>query len=124
MFKYDPAFDPPAPIVAVAVSDPDTGKMTPCSALIDTGASISVVPASLARDLDLRPHSRVKARAVGNQVIDLSTYLVRLIVAGQVIADLEVAAYDRQTMLLGRDILQLFILTLDGKAGVFTLVDP
>ena len=124
MFKYDPAFEPPAPAVAVDVSDPDTGKMTPCTALIDTGAFMSVVPASLARDLDLRPHSRVKARGVGNQVIDLSTYLVRLIVAGHVIVDLEVAAFDRQTMLLGRDVLQHFILTLDGKAGAFTLVDP
>lgn len=124
MFKYDPAFDPPAPVVAVDVSDPDTGKMTPCSALIDTGAFMSVVPASLARDLDLKPHSRVKARGVGNQAIDLSTYLVRLIVAGHVIVDLEVAAFDRQTMLLGRDILQHFILTLDGKAGAFTLIDP
>jgi len=66
----------------------------------------------------------VKARGVGNQVIDLSTDLVRLIVAGHVIVDLEVAAFDRQTMLLGRDILQHFILTLDGKAGAFTLVDP
>lgn len=124
MFKYDLAFDPPAPVVAVDVSDPDTGKMSPCSALIDTGAFMSVVPASLARDLDLKPHSRVKARGVGNQAIDLSTYLVRLTVAGHVIVDLEVAAFDRQTMLLGRDILQHFILTLDGKAGAFTLVDP
>ena len=124
MFKYDPAFDPPAPVVAVDVSDPDTGKTSPYSALIDTGAFMSVVPASLARDLDLKPHSRVKARGVGNQAIDLSTYLVRLIVAGHVIVDLEVAAFDRQTMLLGRDILQHFILTLDGKAGAFTLVDP
>ena len=41
-----------------------------------------------------------------------------------VILNAEVVAAGRNDMLLGRDVLQNFILTLDGKTETFELVDP
>lgn len=124
MLEYDPAFDPPAPIVTVKVRDPATGAVAECQAQIDTGSFMSALPESMAQDLGLEPHGRVMARGVDAQVIELSTYIVTLIIEGHVIIDTEVGALEREDILLGRDVLRHFILTLNGKTETFELIDP
>ena len=47
-----------------------------------------------------------------------------MLLADFVILNAEVVAANRNDMLLGRDVLQNFILTLDGKAETFDLIDP
>ena len=47
-----------------------------------------------------------------------------MLIDGFVILNAEVVAVERDDMLLGRDVLQNFILTLNGKTEVFDLVDP
>ena len=124
MLDYDPTFNPPAPVVTVQINNPFTGANVRCRAQIDTGSFMSAIPTAVAETLGLRPHSRVRARSVDRASIELSTYRVNLIVEGQVIVNQEVGMLERGDMLLGRDVLQHFILTLNGKEGKFDLVDP
>jgi len=44
--------------------------------------------------------------------------------AGCTVGSLTVIAAERRQMLLGRDVLSLFVATFDGKKQVFDLVDP
>jgi hypothetical protein len=54
----------------------------------------------------------------------LPTYSVTFEVEEYVVQDVEVAASPRRDILLGRDVLNRFILTLDGKSLTFDLKDP
>ncbi len=54
----------------------------------------------------------------------LPTFLLMMLLDDFVILNAEVVAASRNDMLLGRDVLQNFILTLNGKTETFDLVDP
>ena len=124
MLDYDPTFNPPAPVVRVRVQNPDNGAAAEIRAQVDTGSFMTVIPESIARELKLEPYSRVVAGSVDCQAIQVSTFRVTLVVEGYVILRAEIAVLDRDDALLGRDALQHFILTLNGKEGKFDLVDP
>jgi len=51
-------------------------------------------------------------------------YYIAMEIAGYNIPLVEVTAVQRSDVLLGRDVLNQFILTLDGKALTFDLRDP
>jgi len=53
MPEYDPAFNPPAPVMPVEIRNPLTGASVQLRAQIDSGTSISVLPVSAATDLGL-----------------------------------------------------------------------
>ena len=52
------------------------------------------------------------------------TYVVDLEIAGYTLEAVSVVAAPRDTILLGRDILNHFVITLDGKAQTFEMIDP
>ena len=124
MPKYDPAFNPPAPVIPIEVRNPLTGASMQLRAQIDSGTSITVLPASAAADLGLNATGTLEARGFDLTPKRLPTFLVMMLVDGFVILNAEVVAAHRDDMLLGRDVLQNFILTLDGKTETFDLVDP
>lgn len=57
MPKYDAEnFDPPAPVAYVSVRDPETGaSLSNIPMLIDTGADVTLLPASYVKQLDMKP---------------------------------------------------------------------
>lgn len=124
MLDYDANFNPPAPVVRVQIQNPDNGATAEIRAQVDTGSFMTALPESVVRELNLEPYSRVVAGSVDRQAILLSTFRVTLVVEGHVILRAEIATLDRDDALLGRDVLQHFILTLNGKEGKFDLVDP
>lgn len=124
MPKYDPSFNPPAPVMQVEVRNPLTGASVRLRAQIDSGTSISVLPVSVATDLGLNATGTMEARGFDLTPKRLPTFLVMMLLNDFVILNAEVVAAKRIDMLLGRDVLQNFILTLNGKAETFDLVDP
>ncbi len=124
MFDYDRSDQPPAAYVTIQVSNPQTSESRSIRAKIDTGASISVLPETLIRDWKLEPEGRVRVGGYDGSRKELPTYTVGFEIAGYPFPNVEVLATQRQDVLLGRDLLNHFILTLDGKNLTFTLVDP
>ncbi len=57
MPKYDTEnFDPPAPVAYVSVRDPATGaSLSNVPMLIDTGADVTLLPASYVEQLGMKP---------------------------------------------------------------------
>ncbi len=57
MTEYESSgFEPPAPVAIVTLRNPHNGKLrTDVQMLLDTGADVSLVPASTLNELELRP---------------------------------------------------------------------
>ena len=124
MTDYTPTLNPPGPVVSVRILDPVTGRSADLVALIDTGAALSVIPAEIVDELGLSPVDMTSVRTVSGEHWMASTFRCTCVIEGYVVLGVEFVAVKNATGLLGRDVLQHFILTLDGKAGQFTLVDP
>lgn len=124
MYQYDVTVDPPAAYLPVQITNPDTEASDRLPAKIDTGAAMSVLPQAAVADLALEPTGDVLASGYDRKVTPLPTYSVTFEIEGYTFEDVEVTVSPRQDVLLGRDILNHFILTLNGKNLTFDLKDP
>lgn len=85
---------------------------------------MSVLPQTVVAELALEPTGDVLASGYDRKVTLLPTYSVTFEVESYTIQDVEVTVSPRKDVLLGRDVLNHFILTLDGKNLSFDLQDP
>lgn len=109
---YTGPFDPPAPVVHVEViANSDSALLT---ALIDTGADITAIPAQIAQEILPAPVGQIQIEGVtGEDIVPTFGVLLRLentITVGPV----EVILVDFDFVVLGRDVLNDFVLMLDG----------
>ncbi|MGQ9627513.1 MAG: retropepsin-like aspartic protease [Anaerolineae bacterium] len=125
MSHYDTNIHPPAPLAFVLVSHPfDREKNRQLQGKLDTGADLSVIPESLPNELQLIPAREIVIRSYDGTVQHKPGYFVALEVEGQPVQLVEAIAAKRTNMLLGRDVLNRFRLTLDGKALTWDIEDP
>jgi hypothetical protein len=125
MPRYSTDFDPPAPIVGFTVYCPvDHGRAASVRGELDSGADISVMPQRLADELHLMPRRVMIAQGYDGTQNRWATYMVDLEVEGYPVDDVEVIALPCQDAILGRDVLNRFIITLNGKELVFDVTDP
>lgn len=117
-FKYSTADTPTLPLTDIQV-DNDFGRNLPEKGKIDTGSFITVLPEYLVKSLALKP--RGKVRNVGGfgtkkgQGKDHDAYFVKITIGTIQFELLKVIASDRNNVLLGRDIIHLWKLELDGQ---------
>ncbi len=122
---YDPTFSPPAPVADVIVAHPTTGASRgPLRGKLDSGADVTVIPDRLVAQLGMTPKRYVWTRSYDGTYSRRPVYYVRLIVEGFDLASVRCVAADRANTLLGRNVLNRFIITLDGKNLTFELKAP
>lgn len=114
MIKYDERYEPPAPIARVIVSNPATGQSTTdVPMLIDSGADVTLLPATVANSLGLKVEGEQMLEAFdggksGAPIVSTTVVWGKFTFKGQYV----VGAYE--VGVLGRDVLNNIRLTLNG----------
>jgi predicted aspartyl protease len=88
---------------------------------LDTGADITVIPETFVSKLGLSAKAYLWARSYDGSFSHRPVYYVRLIIEGTVLPAVRCIAADRQNVLVGRNVLNRFFVTLDGKNLRFNL---
>jgi predicted aspartyl protease len=92
--------------------------METLQAKMDTGAARTMIPTVSAHRLGLLISGIGHARAFDGRIVDVALYSANLKIAEMVLEEFEVGAINRAYILLGRDVLNQFDITLRGKAQV------
>lgn len=99
----------------VTVHTPDDTRASErCPALSDSGAALTVIPAEVADQLSLLKYSEVALADWMDVTVTASAYWVNLTLHEMPINGVKVVAAQVSYIILGRDILNQFHMTLDG----------
>lgn len=122
--KHDYSRDlfPPALLLPIKVCTAGTTEKTECRAKVDTGADISVLPESIRRELRLPPRGFAQVRGIMDKKLKtVPTYSIIVYIAESRPVEVEVISAMRRDFLMGRDVLNRFVLFADGPGLSFDL---
>ncbi len=121
-FAYDTGRIPAAPMLPLRVGAPGTEPAVTMPALVDTGADMTVLPEHLPRQIHLPLIGQITVGGVGGAERRVPVYAAQVEAAGsRRIA--EVLALGREA-LVGRDLLNFWLLHLDGPRQVLRVTTP
>ena len=113
--EYSKTFAPPAPLIDVVVARLDGSSAMSRPALVDSGADGSAIPREVVKGLGLLPADECYLTIGSGREILQPTYLVQLRVLDQAIdAEVLESPFEPDLVILGRDVLNRFRITLDG----------
>ena len=88
---------------------------------IDTGASRTMIPDNLVTDLDLRRTREVVIRTATGMESRHYSYFVSIQIGGVMFDRFEVIAMPREYVLVGRDLINLWRLDIDGESETYSI---
>lgn len=113
---------PPGPIVSVIIHPPlNDPRASSGLAQLDTGADMTVISDAVVDELQLVPEYSMLVGGYDGSTVERNCYLVTLEVAGEILDSLEVIAAPLDLMILGRDVLNHFNITLNGRELTFEM---
>ncbi len=123
-YAYDSSFTPAMPVVSIKIGRSLTPPQLQLNALIDSGADSVIIPLVYLRQIRARKERTVWMRTVTGtrSVVDMYTISLQFgpfefrnqLVAG---------GLQPNEIIIGRDILNQFIVTLNGLASVVEILD-
>lgn len=121
MIPYNKALDPPAPFLDITISNRSNRRWrATIPSLLDTGSEITAIPERTIERLRLYPVGRLKLTGIHSTKINY-TYSINLRILTYKFTDLEVVSTPLEFAVVGREILNDLLLTLDGPSLTFTV---
>ena len=119
-FDYDHSYHPAAPHIEITV-DGYNSEYEPVtlSAFADSGADGTMLPRDILEKVGAEYADTVVLRGTAGGVQHLDRYTVRIRIVGEAVHGIEAAAtVPGGEPILGRDVLNAFVVTLNGPANV------
>lgn len=118
-FDYNHAYSPSAPFVEVGVNNYDAGS-TPINvkAQVDSGADATMMPISVLEQVGALFEATHSARDFSGQAHIVDLYAAAVSLAGQTFYLRVIAQENTNEGIIGRDILNDLVVTLNGPAHV------
>jgi len=106
------------------VSHPDRAKRLSIRAIVDSGSSLTALPLRVLKSLGAPVYDRLDISGYDNRLSKMPTYIVAIEIVDQFLWPLEVVGLTRDVAILGRDVLNQFVVALDGPALTFEMHLP
>ena len=121
-YNYNRQLDPPAPFVHVVLARPDGSGAVEWPAQLDTGADRSVIPPEARQSVGLAETGVLRVAGLGGDVQPMPVFLAQVGVRGlrQILVEVITVPGERY-VLLGRDLLNLHRILLDGPNLFFEI---
>lgn len=112
--QYDRGEVPPFPYVNLAVSRPVGNNYESMPGMIDTGASLTIIPKYLIDSLDLQRVKEVLIGAFDGSAHTYAEYRVNIKIGDALYEYVSVIATQRNDVVIGRNVINLWRMRLDG----------
>lgn len=124
-FDYDRSYLPPAPVVTLTVDGySDSVQPATIQAMVDSGADGTMLPTAVLTQIQASYVDSVRMSGITGMVERRDRYRVRLQIGDIVIKGIDAVAVESETGgLIGRDVLNQLIVTLNGLATELTVAD-
>ena len=123
-FDYDTGYDPAMPTVDITIVKPSTDEERVVTAVIDSGADATFIPEHILKQLHIPQVGWVSVRGVAGFSYRVPIYIASLKIQELSLGFVRVGGDQHgNQMILGRDVLNQFIITLNGLANVVELSD-
>ena len=122
-YSYSKAYRPPAPSLDIEIIHPNRPEVSvEMRGKNDTGGDITTIPTTILSQLQIPPAREVLAIGYDGTESRQRTHLVHLDLVGSRCAYLEVMATSGDQVLIGRDLLNQWIVTLNGPEEQFDII--
>ena len=121
MYRYDTKFNPPAPVLPIQLSSPSRLSLLTVPALVDSGSDITVIPRTLAQDLNLPPAYVAYSKGLSGAFEESTVFSAMVSIEREEPEITGVLTWDEDYVLLGRDIINHWKALLDGPGLVLTV---
>jgi predicted aspartyl protease len=125
VFDYDSTYQPPAPIVEIEIDGYHASfGSRRLWAMVDSGADATMIPLEFLNVVGATYQETLWMHSVSGVRIEVDLYLVAVRIGANLVRGVHVVAVPAGSeALIGRDVLNLLVLTLDGPAAIVSVQD-
>ena len=117
-YEYDLAYIPAMPVVTVKIGTPDAATSLTLPALVDSGADATMIPIRHLKQVNAIKRRQVFIRSVSGRRAGAHLYTISIQFAHYERQRINVVGnQDTDETIIGRDILNHLVVTLDGLAN-------
>lgn len=122
-FDYDSTYAPPAPIVEIEIDGYHASlAIRGLWAMVDSGADATMIPLEFLKAVGATYKETLWMRSVSGVRVEVDLYLVAIRIGAILLRGLHVvAAPAGSEALIGRDVLNQVVVTLDGPAAIVSV---
>ncbi len=120
IYPYSQDYHPPMPVIEIELSAPGRTRTEKLSmALIDSGSDGTLIPEDMLEKVGARCVGDARIRGISGDSYPVAIYLASLRIGPCTMSAVRVvAAPEDAEIILGRNVLNQLVVTLDGIAGV------